>query len=523
MSHPTRPMTARIAGAVLVAALVPLFGYVGAILCADLGASPQASATPKPGDPGGNHSKPGDNKKKNKDSGNKNRSSGSDHDDNQSTQNQRPGQSGPQAQVGNGRSTSDGPNRTVQITGGPSQPEQSPHRQAPQTVIQPPPATTQAAPPTGQSSPAPQIVPAQQQTTTQQPPVAVTTPTNGSSPNDTTGAVVLGTAALAGALSRRYSGARTLTPENLGKLLGAGSPTERAPQTVAPLNLSGQDVDVLRQVMLNDDVPAGQIDSQVNAVVGGAQQLNTAIATGQLPPVPQPPSTPQPAPGFADGFRDTWNGSVQAVNNLLGLGGPKEPGVLESWSSAAQGLNETITNPVGSVVEQFNNAPSAAYFFGQNAAQLAQQAPLAMLGPETLAVRAPLVTGAQIGGLDAASQLLIRSEAVGGHLLARHVGLADAELSARLAANPTMSAASTFQSFEEASAVTNVVLQRNAAAIQTWLDGGAALKLQLDAPVNSGLVLLAGADEVLVGTSARLVLKGTGSGGFFVLTGFPKP
>lgn len=151
---------------------------------------------------------------------------------------------------------------------------------------------------------------------------------------------------------------------------------------------------MLRQVMLNDDVPAWQIDSQVTSVVGGAQQLNTAIATGQLPPVPQPPPTPQPAPGFADGFRDACNGSVQAVNNLLGLGRPKEPGVLESWGNAAQGLNQTITNPVGSVVEQFNNAPSAAYFFGQNAAQLAQQAPLTLLGgPEIAAARVTALDG----------------------------------------------------------------------------------------------------------------------------------
>lgn len=152
----SRPMSARVAGAVLVAVLVPLFGYVGAVLCADLGASPQASATPKPGDPGGDHSKPGDNKKKNKDSGN-NKKPGSDRHDNQSPQNQRPGQSGPQAQVGDGRSTSDGPNRTVQITGGPQEPQQ-------RTPSQPdpgqPPPTSQAPPPPTQSSPAPQIAPA---------------------------------------------------------------------------------------------------------------------------------------------------------------------------------------------------------------------------------------------------------------------------------------------------------------------------------------------------------------------------
>lgn len=333
---------------------------------------------------------------------------------------------------------------------------------------------------------------------------------------------MLGTAALAGALSRRYSGSRTITPENLGELLGAGSPTELAPQSVTPLNLSTQDVDVLRQVMLNDDVPAGQIDSQVSAVVGGAHQLNTAIARGQLPAVPQPPPTPQPAPGFADGFRDTWNGSVQAVNNLLGLGGPKEPGILESWGSAAQGLNQTITNPVGSVVEQFNNAPSAAYFFGQNAAQIAQQAPLAMLGPETLAVRAPLVTGAQIGGLDAASRLLIRSEAAGGHLIARHVGLADAELSARFAANPNISTASTFVSLEEASVAVNAALTQNAALVQTWIESGAIGKLNLDAPFTGGVVLTRAATDVMVGTATRVALAGNGTGGFFVLTGFPK-
>lgn len=45
-----------------------------------------AHAEPKPGEPGGNHSKPGDNKKKNKDNGNNNRSSGSDRNKPGSTQ-----------------------------------------------------------------------------------------------------------------------------------------------------------------------------------------------------------------------------------------------------------------------------------------------------------------------------------------------------------------------------------------------------------------------------------------------------
>lgn len=379
----------------MIAILLPLFGYLGVMLCAELGTAPQASATPNPGEPGGNHSKPGDNKKKKKDSSNKNRSSGSDRNNNPGSTSSNQWPSTSPSRIGDGRLTTDGPNRTVQITGSPGNPQQRTptHQQAPAPQPQVSPASTPPPPPPAPTNTAPQNAPAPSTTAPQ--PVTVTAPTNGAPSNDTTGAVVLGTAALAGALSRRYTGSRTITPENLGDLLGVQTPAQQAPQqAVTPLNPSTADLGVLREVMINDGVPTAQLDQQIDTVVSGAQALNTHIATGTLPPVPQTPIQPQPAPGFADGFRDTWNGSVQGINNLFGLGGPKAPGVLESWEGTAQGLNATLTNSVGSTVEQFANAPSAAYFFGQNTAQLAQQAPLAILGgPELAAARVTALDG----------------------------------------------------------------------------------------------------------------------------------
>ena len=117
---------------------------------------------------------------------------------------------------------------------------------------------------------------------------------------------------------------------------------------------------------------------------------------------------------------------------------------------------------------------------------------------------------------------LAAHEAAGGHLLDRHVGKTLQDLADRLVAQPYIPRASTFGSLAEAEGAAAAVLTQNSSAIAAWTASGANGKLAIDAAFSGGTVLER-TSEVTVGTAARLVLRGNGAGGFFVLTGFPLP
>jgi hypothetical protein len=118
---------------------------------------------------------------------------------------------------------------------------------------------------------------------------------------------------------------------------------------------------------------------------------------------------------------------------------------------------------------------------------------------------------------------LARSEAAGGHLVARHVGKSTADLAARLVREQRIPAASTFNSLAEAEAAVGGALQTNASRVANWVAGGARGRLTLDAAFSGGSVLARGASTAANATGVRVILQGNGSGGWHVLTGFPTP
>jgi len=131
-------------------------------------------------------------------------------------------------------------------------------------------------------------------------------------------------------------------------------------------------------------------------------------------------------------------------------------------------------------------------------------------------------------GTGAASRLapgggLMASENAGGHLLARHLGLSEADLAARLASQPGIPTASTFATRAEAEAAVSAAFDVNGANVSAWINTGANGRLVLNAPSSGGLVLQRGATAAVPGTGIRVVLQGNGSGGYFILTGFPTP
>ncbi|MBY0287314.1 MAG: hypothetical protein K2X52_09205 [Mycobacteriaceae bacterium] len=125
-------------------------------------------------------------------------------------------------------------------------------------------------------------------------------------------------------------------------------------------------------------------------------------------------------------------------------------------------------------------------------------------------------------GLEETAAILAHSESSGGHLIERHVAQTSADLAARLETT-RLPLVSSFSTADEAAAAVSTALQGNQQAIDEWLSSGAVRYLELDAPFNGGAVLERGSAEGVAGTGVRVVLKGDGNGGWYVLTGFPTP
>ncbi|ORV92311.1 hypothetical protein AWC11_07915 [Mycobacterium interjectum] len=136
-----------------------------------------------------------------------------------------------------------------------------------------------------------------------------------------------------------------------------------------------------RQSMIRNGVPPEQIEARLNDIVGRSQQwIDNGMPT-YVPPEPKPP----PPPGFGEGFADRWFATEQGIHNLLGVGGPGAPGVLESWQQMLKGTVETTVNPVGTAVGEVKNAldsPSPAYYLGGKASDGAFALPGLLFGGE---------------------------------------------------------------------------------------------------------------------------------------------
>ena len=120
---------------------------------------------------------------------------------------------------------------------------------------------------------------------------------------------------------------------------------------------------------------------------------------------------------------------------------------------------------------------------------------------------------------------LAAHEAAGGHTIARHVGKTDAQLAARLAAEPHISKASTFIDRATAESAIAQTIEANQAAITTWLGGSSnVLRITHSVP-GAGRVLVRGAAAAIDVDNVRVVLVRDPSlpTGYRILTAFPQP
>lgn len=161
--------------------------------------------------------------------------------------------------------------------------------------------------------------------------------------------------------------------------------------------------------------------------------------------------------------------------------------------------------------------------------QLQLMNPLAVAGPLESAAAAARGASTRVAALAAATRIvpgggLATHEALGGHLLARHIALTEAQLASRLTTRSTLKAASTFSSRAVAEQVLSEAIQANEARIFDWLKSGAwkiVLRYNSNTPV--GLVMPRGTGGVVSTTSIEFVLVRTDklSFGWRILTGYP--
>ncbi|WP_202962940.1 RNase A-like domain-containing protein, partial [Chryseobacterium sp. P1-3] len=111
-----------------------------------------------------------------------------------------------------------------------------------------------------------------------------------------------------------------------------------------------------------------------------------------------------------------------------------------------------------------------------------------------------------------------------GHTLARHVGKTDADLISRLATQKGITGASSFTNEAIAESVISSTIKSNRDAIKSWLRSGMtnSLRLEYSGSTNIGRGIMRTTNVVNDLTNARVILKSNGSGGYFILTAFPR-
>ncbi|WP_197325576.1 hemagglutinin repeat-containing protein [Ralstonia solanacearum] len=133
---------------------------------------------------------------------------------------------------------------------------------------------------------------------------------------------------------------------------------------------------------------------------------------------------------------------------------------------------------------------------------------------DTAAPFSPIVDG---GGLQA-------HENAGGHLLQKHVGQTEPDLTARLANEPKISGSSSFYDRTTAEKAVSQALDANQTTIDSWLKGSSSrLRIDYSLSESVGISVSRGATGATDVNSARIILVRDSSmpTGYRILTGFP--
>jgi hypothetical protein len=115
----------------------------------------------------------------------------------------------------------------------------------------------------------------------------------------------------------------------------------------------------------------------------------------------------------------------------------------------------------------------------------------------------------------AQARTLAESERLGGHTIAKHVGLTNGELMARNIKN-----ASTFKDLETAETLTRANLRANRLKIRAWLKGSDEdLVIKSSAPRDAGRIYRRATGEFVEPRRVRTILYRRGNG-YYVRTSY---
>jgi hypothetical protein len=197
--------------------------------------------------------------------------------------------------------------------------------------------------------------------------------------------------------------------------------------------------------------------------------------------------------------------------------------VVHGSDTAATGLQQLISGRPQTTLT-FQAAEAAARAMGMDPSGAVKVGMAVDIG-------VPLVAGfagaARVAAIRRGSINLLAEEAQGGHTILRHVARTEAQLQARLAAQPGIKAASTFVTIEDAEKAVSAVLKANRAAIKTWAStakigaNSPAFTLDFGKTIGQGVVRATGAMTPM--SKAIVVLRKVSQGNrvFFVLTSYP--
>ncbi|QCP52377.1 hypothetical protein FAZ95_24675 [Trinickia violacea] len=137
------------------------------------------------------------------------------------------------------------------------------------------------------------------------------------------------------------------------------------------------------------------------------------------------------------------------------------------------------------------------------------------------AVRASSVT---LGRINLVRHEAIRGSRIGGHTLEKHVGQTEAQLRARLIAEPDRKAVSTFLNLEMAERAISKVMQSNAMKIKAWSQSSPSYPLVLVQNVgeNVGYGVIRKTGEFIPMNKVRVILKCQKYNGmdYYILTSY---
>jgi len=297
-----------------------------------------------------------------------------------------------------------------------------------------------------------------------------------------------------------------------GNLLQARDPLGLDPNQSVPESTAVAGEDAAAQMSVDPSLYETTEQPSANMSVCASSTCRTGTQSDALPT-----NVPTRKEMF-EAHREGANKGMINGTGILWAGKPPEGNYHPDTVQAAEqrgheaGVNFTGVMTVGlGLVGLAMKAPPGAPVAGR-----APSVPLdegAVVESATAGEFSPIVEG---GGLSA------HEGTTRGHTIAKHVGQTEAQLDARLAAQPNLRVASSFTSRAQAEAAGVRVMGGNTSKISQWLQQGPVGKLELDGAFDGGVCRVPGGYST-AGTGARFVLKADGAGSYFILTGFPTP